>query len=274
MTEDDTHKSTRALAGAGRQGKTKGVGSRRSAVRASSVARGSGVALWRQIAEDLETEIVLGQLHPGTRLPTEAELAERFGVNRHTLRRALAELAQKGLVDAAPRRGTFVANTRIPYRIGRRTRFSENILRAGREPGGRPISSARTHAPAEMVAWLEIDPQSEVICIRHVRVANDVPVCLGTHWYPASRFGDIGTVYAEAGSITEALARLGVSHYERKRTRVTSRAATREERELLALGRGASVLVVESLDVDEHGEPISAGHACFAAERVELMIED
>lgn len=248
-------------------------GTEQEPARSESVARGSGVALWRQIAEDLETDIAAGVLPPGTRLPTESKLAARYNVNRHTLRRALAELGRKGMIDATPRRGTFVTKPRIPYRIARQTRFSENIMHAGREPGGRPISIGVGRAPAEMAEWLGVAQIAEVIEIRHVRVANDVPICLSTTWFPGDRFKRIGPVYERLRSFTKALARLGVTDYERARTRVTSRLATTEERELLELGRGETVLVVESLDVDTQGEPISAALTCFAADRVELVIE-
>ena len=72
---------------------------------APSVVRGSGVSAWRQIADALRDEIASGVLAAGERMPTEAELALRFGVNRHTLRRALAALAADGLVRADQGRG-------------------------------------------------------------------------------------------------------------------------------------------------------------------------
>lgn len=259
--------------GAAARKKSKAKKPARQSSSTAAVSRGSGMALWLQISEELETEIVTGNLQPGTRLPTETELAASYEVNRHTVRRALAELNRKGMVVATPRRGTFVTKPRIPYRIGRQTRFSENILQAGREPGGRPLTWQMAQAPVEMAQWLGIAGASEVVEIRHVRVANDVPICLSTTWFPADRFKRIGPIYERLKSFTRALERLGVQDYARARTRITSRAATTEERELLEIQRGATVMVVESLDVDSAGEPISASHSCFAADRVELMIE-
>ncbi|MFX6949916.1 GntR family transcriptional regulator, partial [Acinetobacter baumannii] len=62
------------------------------------LARGGGVTVWRQIAEAMEADIVGGGLPPGSRMPTEAALSARFGVNRHTVRQALKSLVEKGLV--------------------------------------------------------------------------------------------------------------------------------------------------------------------------------
>ena len=81
------------------------------------VERGSGVALWKQIAERIEADINAGTLRPGARLPTEMELAERFKVNRHTLRRALAMLTDQGLIEATPGRGTEIGRASCRERV-------------------------------------------------------------------------------------------------------------------------------------------------------------
>ena len=89
-----------------------------------AVLRHDGVALWRQILVRLERDIGAGIYPPGGRLPTEAEFAARFGVNRHTVRRALEELSRVGLVRVEQGRGTFVAEDILDYTVGPRTRFS------------------------------------------------------------------------------------------------------------------------------------------------------
>src|ERR1700674_4725033 len=101
----------------------------------------AGVTLWRRIADDLDRAIAAGEFASGDRLPGEGEIATRYGVNRHTVRRALSELAARGLVRAARGSGTFVESGRIAYPIGSRTRFSEIVGKAGLEPGGILIAS-------------------------------------------------------------------------------------------------------------------------------------
>ena len=98
--------------------------------------------LWRRIADDIERSIVQGDVVPGERLPGEVEIADRFGVNRHTVRRALSELTGRGLVRAERGSGTYVETTRLPYPIRARTRFSEIVGAAGHQAGGR-LSSQR-----------------------------------------------------------------------------------------------------------------------------------
>ena len=68
----------------------------------------SGVALWRQVADGIERGIADGRFAAGERLPGETEIAETYRVNRHTVRRALAALAERGLVRAERGSGTYV----------------------------------------------------------------------------------------------------------------------------------------------------------------------
>src|SRR4051794_30926438 len=100
------------------------------------VNRRDGVALWRQICGRLQTEIASGTHKPGGRLPTEADLSAQFGVNRHTVRRALEELSRNGLVRVEQGRGTFVAEDVLDYTVEPRTRFAEWIRKHNKEPSG------------------------------------------------------------------------------------------------------------------------------------------
>lgn len=240
----------------------------------ADVARGSGVALWRQIAERLEGEIASGALPPGTRLPTEAELAERFGVNRHTLRRALSVLSEQGLIEATPGRGTFVHEPPLRYPIGARTRFSENVLAEGRAPGGRVVGSRIEKAAADIAAALGLAIGTPVLRLDMVREADGVPLTIGSHWYVAEKFPDIDLVAAATGSVTRAMETLGAGDYRRLETRITARLADEEERRLLALAPGRAVMVVEAINGDARRRPLQFSRARFAAERVQLVVKN
>src|SRR5580704_1645517 len=112
------------------------------------VHRQDGVTLWRQIAGQIQGDIASGACKPGTRLPTEAELSSRFGVNRHTVRRALEELSRDGLVRVEQGRGSFVAEDVLDYAVQARTRFSEWIRQHNKEPSGRVLDLREVPADA------------------------------------------------------------------------------------------------------------------------------
>src|SRR5688500_12622260 len=106
-----------------------------------TVQRQSGVALWRQIADRIRASIAAGDFDSTGRVPPEMVLAEQFGVNRHTVRSALAALAQEGIVRAVQGIGTMIERKeRLNFPISRRTRFSEGIGTQARETEGLLLS--------------------------------------------------------------------------------------------------------------------------------------
>lgn len=230
------------------------------------------VGRWRDAASELARAIRQGQLAEGERLPKESQLAQRFGLSRHSLRRALAELARQGLIEIMPRIGARVAPQRVPYMLDDRSRFIDNIQRAGRQPGGRLLSSSQGIAPPEIAGLLEVARRTPVIELHALRSANDLPLMVVRAWLPADRFPRISELFAATGSFTKAFAQLGLNEYKRRSTSVSARPATAEERRHLRLEPGATVLTALGLDVDAAGEPISATQAVFAADRVELVV--
>jgi GntR family transcriptional regulator, phosphonate transport system regulatory protein len=233
----------------------------------------NGVTLWRRIADDLEQAIMTGAHASGERLPGEVEIAHRFGVNRHTVRRALAELAERGLVRAERGSGTYVELGRLSYPIRSRTRFSEIVGAAGREAGGRLIAHAREPADQDVAARLDLPAGAPVICLETLRTADGIPVCISTNWLDAERMADAAHVYRKTNSMTRTLAHFGFRDYRRRKTRVRSALADAFDAERLRLGPGRPLLVVESVNVTLAGRPVLTTLARFAADRVELVVE-
>jgi len=237
------------------------------------LARREGVSLWRQIQLALEGEIARGRWAPGARLPTEADLTARFGVNRHTVRRAVEELEARGLVRVEQGRGSFVAEDVLDYRLGPRTRFSENIRRENREPEGRLIRVAEIPAEASLAEALGIRRGRPVIVAERLALANGRPVVLGTHHFPAARFGRLPELLAANPSISSALAACGVPDYRRQVTRITARLPTPEEAELLQQSRSRPVIVTEAVNTDPTGAVVDVAIGRYAAGRVQLVVE-
>jgi len=237
------------------------------------LARRDGIALWRQIGHALEAEITGGQRKPGTRLPTEAELSARFDVNRHTVRRAMEELEARGVVRIEQGRGSFVAEDVLDYRLGPRTRFSENLRRQNREPAGRILRVAEVPADASVAEALGLRRGRPVVLAERLGLADGRPVVLGTHHFPAARFPGLAALLAESPSITAALTACGVPDYRRRITRVTARLPTPEEAELLQQSRSRPVLVTDSVNTDPDGAVVDVTHARYAAGRVQLLVE-
>ena len=239
----------------------------------TEIARGRGIAAWRQIADEIEADIRSGRLGPGMQLPTESQLATRFGVNRHTVRRSLAELSSRGLVRATQGRGTFVEERPIAYPIGARTRFSENVSRAGREAGGKLLDAFETVADRQVATMLGLAEGAPVARLDTVRMADGTPISLGIAFFPLPRFAGLIAAYRSLGTVTAAFEACGVADYRRHETRISARAAGPEEALKLDLAPGRLLLTVESLNVDAEGLPIQFTRAAFSVDRTELVVE-
>jgi GntR family phosphonate transport system transcriptional regulator len=234
----------------------------------------TGVALWRQVADEIERGIADGRFAAGTKLPGETEIAETYRVNRHTVRRALATLAERGLVRAERGSGTYVEAQRLAYPLRARTRFSEIVGAGGREPRGQLISAADQAATRELARTLGLKTGAPLIRIETLRSADRTPICVSTGWLSAERFPDAGAVFARARSMTKLFAHFGVRDYRRASTRITAAIADASDAARLDLPLGHPVLVVDSTDIDPDGKPLVTKRVRFAAERVEFLIEN
>jgi GntR family phosphonate transport system transcriptional regulator len=235
--------------------------------------RRNGVALWRQIQDWLEFRIKEGEMPPGSKLPTEQELAERFGVNRHTVRRALTLLSEKELIRTEQGSGSFVREQIIDYAVGARTRFHENLLRQERKPRGELVSSGVIPATTEVARALELEKGEPVIVLETLGEADGVRICLASAHFPQARFPGLDEHFRETGSVTQALRHYGVMDYRRKSTHISSRLPTAREARMLRQAKTRPVLVTESVNVDPREWPIEFCETRFASERVQFIIE-
>jgi GntR family transcriptional regulator, phosphonate transport system regulatory protein len=229
-----------------------------------------GVTRWRRVADRIRAGISDGSI--GERLASEAELAEAYAVNRHTVRRAIQALAAEGLLRAERGRGTFV-NAPMPklvYPVGPRTRFSENVVAHGLKPGGQLIRAELMRADAGVAALLELPAGSPVHKLERLHVANGIPLSLTTSYFPADRFPGIVRAYAEFGSITRALQADGLDDYTRRETRISAERVHPSDAVHLAAAPDSIVLVSRAIDVDLQGWPVQAMRARFPADRMEL----
>jgi GntR family phosphonate transport system transcriptional regulator len=235
--------------------------------------RRAGSPLWQFIADSLAEEIRNRVFAPGERLPTEADLAQRFSVNRHTVRRAVASLQDFGLIRIEQGRGTFVQEDIVDYPLSKRTRFSEIVQRQARTPSGTLLRSATTPADQTMAEALQIAPGAPVALIEMIGKVDEQPISLVAHHFPLERFPDLFAAFEAEGKITPMFKRLGIDDYLRKTTRVTARMPDSHEMRHLRLARMTPVLCLDAVNVDGQNRPIEFGQTRFSSGRVQVVID-
>ena len=229
--------------------------------------------VWRRIADAVVADIETRRLEPGTRLPTEAQLAARFEVNRHTIRRAFESLVRRGLVRVEQGRGAFVADDVLDYEVTSRTRFSEWVRRQNKLPEGRALRLCETVARGAVAEALHVSEGRSIASLERLGLADGQPVALTTHYFPTERLPGILDALRSEPTITEALNAVGVVDYCRRSTRVAARMPTAAESEILQISRVRPLLVCENVNVDNSGRVIEVGFARYPSSRVQVVFE-
>lgn len=236
------------------------------------LARGTGIAMWRQVAEILESRIAEGEWPAGGRLPSETELALRFAVNRHTVRQALRDLAERGLVRAQQGSGTFVETAPLTYPIATRTRFSDIVVAQAREPSGALLSAEVVPATPPIAEALGLAPGALVVRLETTRRADGVPISWAVSALPADRFPSVAEVYRRTASFTAAFREAGVEDYVRAATHIGARVADTIDAERLEIAPGRPVIEIDCVNADLAGRPIQWARARFAGDRVRVTV--
>lgn len=228
--------------------------------------------IWQSIARSLTGDIGSGRYGPGDKLPTEAALSAKFGVNRHTVRRALGELAAKGLVYARRGAGVYVAQRPTDYPIGRRVRYHQSLAAQGRSPAKTVLGVEERGADLREAQALELTRGDPVIAYEGLSLADDQVIAMFRSVFPKQRVPGLAARLAEGGSVTEALRQEGVNDYVRVSTRVNAKTATIPQTLHLRVPEGAPLLRTVGINCTPDGRPLEFGTSWFVGDLVTLTL--
>ena len=178
--------------------------------------------VWQQIKEQLTDDIHADRYPVGQRLPTEAQLAIRFAVNRHTVRRALAELSAEGLIRVRQGAGAKVMQPRLSYNVGQHTRFTDNVAGLQRKGEKRIIVSETRPAEPHIARTLNLRAGASVHQIETLAEIDGQPFAYTRSSFPAARVSGLRAAFADTLSVTASLQACGVPGYRRLWTEVTA----------------------------------------------------
>jgi GntR family transcriptional regulator len=223
-----------------------------------------------EIEQALRKEIAA--LEPHESLPSDAKLCDTFGVSRMTARNAVQRLVHEGLVYRVPGRGTFVAAVPAHRQAGTVMSFTDEMRRRGRVPSSRLLVRRVRPASAEERRRLGLQRSSGVVAVRRVRVADDEPIAVEEAVFPESCAAAIFAADLEHGSLHATLVASGRVPTAGRAT-LSAETARAKEAELLAIKRGAPLLVERRLIADQLDSPLELTESRYAAERYALGVD-
>ena len=227
------------------------------------IDRSSPVPLYFQAATQIEQAIVDGSLEVGQRLDNEILLAEALGLSRPTMRRAIQELVDKGLLVRKRGVGTQVVAGQV-RRTVELTSLYDDLRRSGGEPSTTVLHLA-TEAPTDAVAThLALPSDADVIRIDRVRFTGTQPLALLTNYLPAD-LGPLDRVALGAGGLYDLLRRRGI-HIRVAHQRIGARTATAREAQLLRERPGSPLLTMQRTAYDDTGRAVEFGSHVYRPE--------
>lgn len=236
-----------------------------------ALQRKNGFAIYSQISRLLKEEIT-ACLKPGECLPSENELAMRFGVNRHTIRHAIEDLVTAGLLERRHGKGTFVLDAPTDYLLGSGTRFTETFESLGKTASNRILRKLVIPARGGVAKRLLLNENEPVVWIETLRLADDKPICIISHFLVQQAFPELLDEYLD-GSLHEHLTlRYGLK-LRRIESMVSASLPQGDDASLLSMSQNQPVLRVKSVNVDEQsGTPFEYALTRFRADRIQLRV--
>jgi DNA-binding GntR family transcriptional regulator len=230
------------------------------------IDRSSPTPLYFQLAQAMENAITGGSLPTGSRLDNEILLAQRYGLSRPTVRRAVQELVDKGLLVRKRGVGTQVIQPHV-RRSMELTSLFEDLNRAGEQPTTTVLSLGRSPASAEIAVELGVKEGEEVLVVRRLRRSRGEPLALMTNHLPG-RFRPTVEDLTEHG-LYQYLRLQGV-HLRVAHQRIGARVARAEEARLLGEPPRAALLTMSRTAFDDQGAAVEYGSHVYRASRYEF----
>jgi GntR family transcriptional regulator len=195
------------------------------------------IPLYHQIVQNITDLIEEGKLAQGSMLPSEWELTNLYSVSRLTVRQALKDLEQNGLVTRRHGIGTFVSTPPTTQLTPSKMSFSQKMRQIGKKPSNRILSIERIAASREVANMLQLPEKALVIELVRVRFADEEPIMIETAYLPAERFPDLTEDNLSEGSLYQFLS----EHYS-----ISIAAVDQTLQPVLVKPRQATLLDVES----------------------------
>jgi DNA-binding GntR family transcriptional regulator len=235
------------------------------------INRYAGRPIYRQLSDLLETRLT-ERAKPGDKLPSEAELSQEFDVNRLTVRRALDELNQRGLIETVRGKGSFVATPRMRYDMsaGRDASFTRTMRELGHRVGV-TVLAADTIEASDRGA--ELRTTGPLFRCTTLRLVDDEPWTVTVTSIPIERFPGLPRQWAGDTSLFDhLLENYGVRMQRASRT-FAAGLAEPAEAEQLQIRVGSAILQMRGLNVDQHGMPVAAVQHRFRGDHVQFTVD-
>jgi GntR family transcriptional regulator len=231
------------------------------------------IPLHHQVFRDLRSALDAQEWRPGDRMPTERELASRYGCSLITVRHALGELVREGRIERTRGRGTFVTQPRIDRDIAGSMSFAEEMQRRGLDPATRLVTGNIEPAGEAVAASLGIAADAPVVYLERVRLGGGEPLILEQARLPAERFPGLLAFDLERRSLYDILSERYATRIVRARESVEPVVLRAREAGLLDMPPRSLALRIDGVAYAADGTPIETARSFVRGDRTRYYLE-
>jgi GntR family transcriptional regulator len=242
---------------------------------ALSDVKSGRVSLTQSCADAIAAAITTGAYAPGAQLPAEAQLASNLGVSRATLRDALRQLQDRGLIIRRHGRGTFVAKRPIRKDLNRNFGITAMIRSGGYQPGTCGFELRAEAADRELAQSLGLTPGDPVTVLDRIRLADDRPVVWSRDAVPRKWLdvADAEVMSSDDASLYGLLYKLHQVTVYRGVAELSPKSATASLADRLQVRRGAPLLYIKQVDYDGSGTPVLCSIEYHVSDWISFTLE-
>lgn len=236
----------------------------------SGLNTASIIPLYQQLKDIIMNDIEDGNLKPGEQIMTEKEFSEKYQVSRITIRKALAELVEEGILAKRQGKGTFVQQKKITEFLNEAGSFTDLCARNDKKAGSRVLKLQLEPATELDVEELKVEKGEKVIHIERLRMANESPIMVENLYFPY-KYNGILNEDLENSSLYRILeekyhVKSGDSRMEFEITMSSSSVA-----QLLQVNSGAPLFLVKELVLDKEGNPLHRTKSYLRGDQVRYV---
>ena len=233
----------------------------------------TAIPIYYQLKEWLRGEIANGIWKPGDLLPSERELSEQFGISRMTVRRALNELREEGLLRREQGRGTYVATPKIEQRLTRLTGFTEDMQRRALRSGARVLRQMMVEAPTPVARALRISQGKQILLLERLRMAEQEPMAIESSYLHFSGVERLLEEDFENQSLYHCLSEKYGIIPTRAEQQVEAVQCCEDECELLRIEANSAVLRNRRVTYDQKNRPFEYTKSIYRGDRYIFYVE-
>lgn len=225
--------------------------------------------LYMQVYRHIERAVDAGGLRPGDRLDGEIGLAEQLGISRSTMRRAISELVNRGLLVRKHGVGTQVVDTGR-RRASRLSSLHDELSQADLRPSTRVLSVETAEAHADVAEALDVGVGEPVLALVRLRLAAGEPVAIMQNWLPAD-LTDLAAADLERRGLYQVLRGRGIKMRVARQT-IGADAADAKQARLLEVRKGGPVLTMRTITYSDLGQAIDYGRHTYRPDRYQFEV--